>query len=100
MDTISVSEHQRWVRSGRVISKKILSSVGVWFGVASSMIRHRGVRMLLMAWAWAMVRVMLVCSMGGHEGYGEGNGFFFVILRGFISDFLCQCLVSFPELCS
>ena len=53
--------------------------------------------MLLMAWAWAMVRVMLVCSMGCHEGYEEGDGFFLVILWGFISNFSCQHLIPFPE---
>src|SRR6266403_5878802 len=53
--------------------------------------------MLLMACASVLVRVMSVCSMGRHERYGEGDGFFLVISWGFISNFLCQCLVSFPE---
>jgi len=52
--------------------------------------RHKGVRMSLITWASALVREMfvgLVCSMGHHEGYEEGNGFFFVVLWGFISNF-------------
>src|SRR6266403_1882439 len=99
-DTISVSEHWRWVRSGRAISKKISSSVGVWFRVASSIIGRRGMRMLLITCALVLVRVMLVCSMGCHEGYGEGDGFFLVVSQGFISDFFCQRLIPFPEFCS
>src|SRR6266403_2893551 len=61
---------------------------------------HSGVRMSLITLALALVREMLVwlvCSMGCHEGYGEGNGFLFVIRWGFISDFFCQRLDSFPE---
>ncbi len=53
--------------------------------------------MLLIACALVLVRVMSVCSMGRHERYGEGNGFFLVASWGFISYFFCQRLIPFPE---
>ncbi len=48
--------------------KKMSSSVGVWFGVASSIIGRRGARMLLITCDLALVRVSVVFwSIGCHE---------------------------------
>ncbi len=51
-----------------------------------------------MACASVTVIVMSVCSMGGHEGYEEGNDLLLVVSQGFISNLFHQRLVSFPEL--
>ncbi len=59
--------------------KNISSSVHVWFGVASSIIGRRGVRMLLITCDSASVGVrvasiVVVGFIGCHEGYREGVG--------------------------
>src|SRR6266403_1469255 len=100
--TISVSEVQRCVRSGRAILKKRSSSVHVRPGVASVIIGRRGVRMLLITCDSASVRVRVtligvVWSIGRHEGYGEGVGFSLFVGCWFICYLLSQRLVSFPE---
>src|SRR6266478_2710273 len=77
--TISVIEGRKCVRSGRAMLKNISSSVHVWFGVASSIIGRRGVRMLLITCDSASVGVrvasiVVVGFIGCHEGYEKGVG--------------------------